>query len=101
MKQIKFKEIIKGIFTGRIPVRISPARMVGEVGYELLVQDKNCSNVYNHVMKIGANYNISNAGYRALNSLACEKGLLLYPIDFILPQFHDIFRKSDFDHTKK
>lgn len=48
---------------------------VGEMGWELHVPRKHCVRVYQSVMKAGAKYGITNAGYRAIDSLSTEKGL--------------------------
>lgn len=48
---------------------------VGELGYELHIENEHCRSVYARIMNIGSKYQLKNAGYRALNSLNCEKGI--------------------------
>lgn len=50
---------------------------VGEMGWELHVPREDCVKVYRAVMQAGARHGITNAGYRAIDSLSIEKGLLL------------------------
>lgn len=47
----------------------------GELGYELHMEIDECVNVYNQLMDIGLQYGLKNAGFRAYNSLNCEKGI--------------------------
>nr|XP_056716394.1 sarcosine dehydrogenase, mitochondrial [Euleptes europaea] len=55
-------------------VRAMRLSFVGEMGWELHVPRKHCARVYQSVMKAGAKYGITNAGYRAIDSLSIEKG---------------------------
>ncbi|XP_060107035.1 sarcosine dehydrogenase, mitochondrial [Heteronotia binoei] len=55
-------------------VRAMRLSFVGEMGWELHVPRKDCVRVYRSVMKAGAKYGITNAGYRAIDSLSIEKG---------------------------
>lgn len=50
---------------------------VGEMGWELHVPKADCVKVYQAVMQAGARHGITNAGYRAIDSLSIEKGFLL------------------------
>lgn len=65
-------------------IRILRISFVGELGYELHIENKYCGSVYNRVMDIGSNYELKNAGYRALYSLSCEKGLSTLNLSFSL-----------------
>ncbi|XP_044519885.1 sarcosine dehydrogenase, mitochondrial [Gracilinanus agilis] len=47
---------------------------VGEMGWELHIPKASCVPVYKAVMKAGAKHGITNAGYRAIDSLSIEKG---------------------------
>lgn len=47
---------------------------MGELGYELHLENAECVNVYKKLMEIGTQFGLKNAGFRALNSLNCEKG---------------------------
>ncbi|KAJ6619007.1 hypothetical protein lerEdw1_014921 [Lerista edwardsae] len=47
---------------------------VGEMGWELHVPKAHCVRVYRAVMEAGAKHGITNAGYRAIDSLSIEKG---------------------------
>lgn len=57
------------------------ASLVGELGYEIHVENTHCAKLYNKILNIGANYGLKNAGFRALYSLSCEKGKSMF-IDF-------------------
>ncbi|KAG4075763.1 hypothetical protein HA402_003589 [Bradysia odoriphaga] len=61
-------------FQGNFPIRLSSIGFVGEHGYELHVERKNCVSLYNEIMTIGSQYGLKNAGFRALRSLSCERG---------------------------
>ena len=49
---------------------------VGEMGWELHVQNSSAVDVYRAVMEAGKKYNIVNSGYRAIDSLSIEKGMM-------------------------
>ncbi|EMP34635.1 Guanine nucleotide exchange factor VAV2, partial [Chelonia mydas] len=55
-------------------VRAMRLSFVGEMGWELHVPKQDCVRVYRAVMKAGAGHGITNAGYRAIDSLSIEKG---------------------------
>ncbi|XP_013401693.1 sarcosine dehydrogenase, mitochondrial [Lingula anatina] len=55
-------------------VRALRLSFVGEMGWELHVPNVSCLAVYHAVMDAGAKYGITNAGYRAIDSLSLEKG---------------------------
>lgn len=58
-----------------LQVRAMRLSFVGELGWELHVPRENCVRVYRAVMEVGARHGITNAGYRAIDSLSIEKGL--------------------------
>ncbi|XP_077986603.1 sarcosine dehydrogenase, mitochondrial-like [Glandiceps talaboti] len=55
-------------------VRLIRLTFVGELGWELHIPRESCVDVYQAIMAIGAQYGITNAGYRAIDSLSSEKG---------------------------
>ncbi|XP_043913990.1 sarcosine dehydrogenase, mitochondrial [Protopterus annectens] len=55
-------------------VRAIRLSFVGEMGWELHVPKDSCVPVYRAVMKAGAKHGITNAAYRAIDSLSIEKG---------------------------
>ncbi|NXE23401.1 SARDH protein, partial [Ardeotis kori] len=55
-------------------VRAMRLSFVGEMGWELHVPKADCVKVYRAVMQAGARHGITNAGYRAIDSLSIEKG---------------------------
>ena len=55
-------------------VRALRLTFVGELGWELHIPKDSCVPVYNALMAAGAQYGITNAGYRAIDSLSAEKG---------------------------
>uniref|UniRef100_A0A8D2LDF7 Sarcosine dehydrogenase, mitochondrial n=2 Tax=Varanus komodoensis TaxID=61221 RepID=A0A8D2LDF7_VARKO len=55
-------------------VRAMRLSFVGEMGWELHVPKERCVQVYRSVMQAGAKHGVTNAGYRAIDSLSIEKG---------------------------
>ncbi|XP_029466895.1 sarcosine dehydrogenase, mitochondrial isoform X2 [Rhinatrema bivittatum] len=55
-------------------VRAIRLSFVGEMGWELHIPREACVPVYQAVMKAGTKHGITNAGYRAIDSLSIEKG---------------------------
>ncbi|RDD45364.1 Sarcosine dehydrogenase, mitochondrial [Trichoplax sp. H2] len=55
-------------------VRAIRATFVGELGWELHIPKDSCVPVYEALMKAGAEHNICNSGYRAIDTLSLEKG---------------------------
>lgn len=53
---------------------------VGEMGWELHVPKEHCVRVYRAVMEAGTKHGITNAGYRAIDSLSIEKGLYFHSL---------------------
>lgn len=53
---------------------------VGELGYELHIPRSSCEKVYKALMECGKKYDMKLAGYRALYSLNCEKGMQQFNI---------------------
>ncbi|UYV82994.1 SARDH [Cordylochernes scorpioides] len=54
-------------------VRALRLTFVGELGWELHIPRNSCTPVYRAIMAAGARYGVVNAGYRAIDSLSCEK----------------------------
>lgn len=55
-------------------VRALRLTFVGEMGWELHIPRGSCVAVYKALMEKGKDFNIVNAGYRAIDSLSIEKG---------------------------
>ncbi len=68
----------KTITVGSAPVTALRITYVGELGYELYVPTEFASHVYESLWHAGQPLEISNAGYRAINSLHLEKGYCLW-----------------------
>ena len=49
---------------------------VGELGYEIYVETNQASNLYKSIIKEGKNFNISNCGMHALDTMRMESGYL-------------------------
>ena len=49
---------------------------VGELGWELHIPRDSAKSVYLSLLRAGQEYGVRNAGYRAIDSLSCEKGYL-------------------------
>jgi len=62
-----------------LQVRAMRLSFVGEMGWELHVPKADCVKVYRAVMQAGARHGITNAGYRAIDSLSIEKGFSCFP----------------------
>ena len=60
---------------GRL-IRVFRISFVGELGYELHIPLESCERVYKGIMEFGKPWDLKLAGYRALYSLSCEKGIL-------------------------
>lgn len=54
--------------------RVLRVSYVGELGFELHIPFASCVPVYNKVMEAGRGFELKHAGFRAYDSLACEKG---------------------------
>ena len=54
---------------------------VGELGWELHIPVASAATVYEALMQAGAPYGISNAGYRAIETLRLEKGYRAWGLD--------------------
>lgn len=64
----------KRISLAGAPVLALRVTYVGELGWELHIPVEFAVNVYEAVMRAGAEHGIANAGYRAIESLRLEKG---------------------------
>ncbi|KAK9296853.1 hypothetical protein QLX08_009258 [Tetragonisca angustula] len=62
-------------------VRLIRFSSVGELGFELHIPKSSCQLVYKALIDCGKSYDMKHAGYRALYSLSCEKGYLLWGSD--------------------
>ena len=49
---------------------------VGELGYELYVKTSEAKNIYNKIIEEGKNFNLSNCGMHALDTMRMESGFL-------------------------
>lgn len=57
-----------------LAIRIMRTGFLGELGYELHIDNDNCLPTYIKAMDIGLKYELKNAGFRSFNSLNCEAG---------------------------
>ncbi|XP_076755351.1 sarcosine dehydrogenase, mitochondrial-like [Xylocopa sonorina] len=62
-------------------IRLVRLSYVGELGFELHIPKSSCQLIYKTLINHGEPYNMKHAGYRALHSLSCEKGHLLWGSD--------------------
>lgn len=72
---------MKALTVGAAPVRAMRVSFTGELGYELHIPTEYALHVYHVLREAGAEFGLSNFGYRALNSLRMEKGYLLWASD--------------------
>ena len=77
------------ITIGAAPVRAVRIGYVGELGWELHIPTEFALHVYETLWQTGQAYNISNVGYRAIDSLRLEKGYLYWSGD-ITPDYSPI-----------
>ena len=49
---------------------------VGELGYEIYVENKDAKEIYNLIVKIGENLNLTHCGVHALDTMRMESGFL-------------------------
>ena len=68
----------KEITVGYAPVSAMRVTCVGELGYELYIPAEFACYVYETLWNTGQDLNVTNAGYRAINSLHFEKGYCLW-----------------------
>ncbi|XP_055386933.1 sarcosine dehydrogenase, mitochondrial-like [Condylostylus longicornis] len=67
--------------TRKLKIKILRVSFVGELGFELHIPQSYCSEIYKYLMRIGKQFGLKNAGYRALYSLSSEKGYHLWGFD--------------------
>ncbi|MCL1595473.1 MAG: FAD-dependent oxidoreductase, partial [Actinomycetia bacterium] len=66
---------------GDVPIRALRVTYVGELGWELHVHTELASTLLERLMEVGADFEVSHAGYRAIESLRLEKGYLAWGKD--------------------
>lgn len=76
----------KMLTIGSAPIRALRVTYVGELGYELYVPAEFACHVYENLWNAGQPLGVSNAGYRAINSLHLEKGYCLWGTE-LTPEF--------------
>lgn len=69
------------IHIARAPVWALRITYVGELGWELHVPTESAATVYDQLMQAGSEFDIVNAGYRAIESLRLEKGYRAWGAD--------------------
>ncbi|XP_023012335.2 sarcosine dehydrogenase [Leptinotarsa decemlineata] len=57
--------------------RVLRISYIGELGYEIHIPLASCVPIYNRIMEAGRGFDLKHAGFRALDSLSCEKGFHL------------------------
>jgi 4-methylaminobutanoate oxidase (formaldehyde-forming) len=66
------------ITVGYAPLTVLRVTFVGELGYELYIPTEFACHVYEALWDAGQDLGVTNAGYRAINSLHFEKGYALW-----------------------
>lgn len=79
--EISFAQVVTVAGHRARAIRLS---FVGELGWELHIPNESAKAVYQSVMEAGKQFGIVNAGYRAIDSLSIEKGLLINNISLSL-----------------
>lgn len=59
------------------PIRIFKCSFLGDIGFELHIPRQKIVEIYNEIWRIGKEYGLQNAGFRAFNSLNCANGKYL------------------------
>ncbi|MDH5557257.1 MAG: aminomethyltransferase family protein, partial [Alphaproteobacteria bacterium] len=72
---------VREIQVAGAPVIALRVTYVGELGWELHMPVENAPDVYDQLMKAGAEHGIANTGYRAIESLRLEKGYRAWGAD--------------------
>lgn len=72
------KSVIFSSILDSFTVRIMRTGLVGELGFELHVENEYCTRLYNKMINIGSNHGLKDAGFRAFYSLSCEKGIFIF-----------------------
>ena len=72
---------LQSIVIGGHDVRALRVTFVGELGWELHMPRSAGADVYRLIMQAGEQFNIRNAGYRAIESLRLEKGYRVWSSD--------------------
>ena len=72
---------VREIEIAECPVRALRITYMGELGWEIHVPIKFSGQVYDALMQSGGKHDISNAGYRAIESLRLEKGYRAWSTD--------------------
>ena len=71
----------KELHVGAAPVLALRVSYHGELGFELHVPTEYTARVYETLMEAGADWGITNVGYRALESCRLEKGYYVWGVD--------------------
>ena len=71
----------KWLTLGAAPVLAMRVSFTGELGYELHIPTEYTRHAYRLLRAAGAEFDIANVGYRAINTLRMEKGNLLWASD--------------------
>ena len=66
----------KFITIDKIQIWAQRLSYVGELGYELYVKSSNAKDIYKKIIEVGKNFNISNCGMHALDTMRMESGFL-------------------------
>ena len=77
------------VVVGTAPVRAVRIGYVGELGWELHIPTEYTQHVYEVLWQAGRDYQVINAGYRAIESLRMEKGYLYWSSD-ISPDYSPV-----------
>lgn len=77
----------KDIRIGYAPALAYRVTYIGELGWELYIPSEYMQYVYELLQEAGAEFNITNIGYRAIDSLRLEKRFLAWGVD-ITPDYN-------------
>jgi len=68
----------KELYVGRVKCRVNRMNYVGELGYELFHPIEQQISLYNHLMNVGAEFDLKMFGMYAMDSMRLEKGYLAW-----------------------
>jgi len=77
-----FRFIPEGVSVGGVPVMLSRTGYSGELGFELYCRPDDAADLWNAVLRAGAEYGLRPIGLSAIETLRIESGLLFPDVDY-------------------
>ena len=77
-----FRFIPEGVTVGGVPIMLSRTGYSGELGFELYCRPDDAADLWNAVLRAGAEYGLRPIGLSAIETLRIESGLLFPDVDY-------------------